>query len=281
MRYRIRALVAALLIDSPVHASAGVRVGTVRSTDAPYYLAVFSDPKTDELLPGLHATSLTLAQLWEFDEGSGLVKARGVERFLTAVSIANSESVVLADIYSGTSAADLAQPSTESAASAVPVIVSPSFGVHGAAASKSSDWVAQTWMITLNGHIVLLRNGKSLSFSSAQEGMRVRLALTSDADMKQGWVFAETPHPTESPTTQPAGHGRVGLARAPGHRGRRLFVALSLVFVCAAVAVASGTRAIASAEAAAPPATVEAAAPPYCALVDTCTIQGVPSQVKF
>ena len=136
-------LAAALVfLNNPV---AGVtRVGTLQSASSPYYLSVFSDPETDTLLAGLHTTMPANAQLWEYDEGTGRLKARGIELFLTAVE--TDGSIVL---------------------------------------SAGSDLILCRWSIELNNHIVLLSNGKSLTFNSPREGMAVRLAYTNELDEKQ------------------------------------------------------------------------------------------------
>lgn len=145
------------------------RVGTIQSASSEYFLAVFSND-LDELVAGLHETKASGAQLWEYDDETGHIMARGIELALTARNM----DVMLLDL--------------------VP--------------DADDDMSAQRWDITINQHIILLRNGKSASFANPKEGMPVRLTATAEGNEKEEWIFGATPAPTLVPTRAPSSRVR-------------------------------------------------------------------------
>jgi len=144
-----------------------VRVGTLQSSLSGYFLAVFED--NDVYAAGLHETASADAQLWSYDESTGLIIARGMEYALTADAALDVQ-------------------------------------LRDKVEESDDDESAQRWVITITNHIVCLRNGKSVTFSSPKEGMPVRLMATSEKNRNQQWIFGATPAPTPSPTRPPSFH---------------------------------------------------------------------------
>jgi hypothetical protein len=142
-------------------------VGTLQSSLSGYFLAVFED--NDVYAAGLHETASADAQLWSYDESTGLIIARGMEYALTADAALDVQ-------------------------------------LRDKVEESDDDESAQRWVITITNHIVCLRNGKSVTFSSPKEGMPVRLMATSEKNRNQQWIFGATPAPTLSPTRPPSFH---------------------------------------------------------------------------
>jgi hypothetical protein len=117
------------------------------------------------------------AQQWVFDDESGHIVARGIELALTA----GATDVTLAEVD-----------------------------------QEDDDNAAQKWHVALTGHVLLLRNGKSLAFAYAKEGMPVRVMPTAQSVPKQVWVFGATPSPTALPTHAPTPPPRHAAATPPG-----------------------------------------------------------------
>jgi len=140
------------------------------------------------------------AQQWVFDDESGHIVARGIELALTA----------------GTTDVTLAEPSAD---------------------DEDDDKAAQKWHVALTGHVLLLRNGKSLAFAYAKEGMPVRVMPTSMTVAKQVWVFGATPSPTAVPTHAPTRVPQPNHSAAGEHKSwwPVIVSALAAVLVCGGV----------------------------------------------
>jgi hypothetical protein len=140
-------------------------IGTLQAASAPeYFLSVFAD-ESESFVAGLHKSSISSAQLWVYDDVTGHITARGLELALTADNL----DVILSDVVEIT----------------------------------DDDLSSQRWDITINQHIILLHNGKSLYFSTAKEGIPVRLTGTSATNLNQVWIFGATLAPTLAPTFKP------------------------------------------------------------------------------